>query len=97
MDPREDDVPFDDSNGGDDAVIRALRAEMLRLEAELDQLSAAARDRAEQMDELRAKLDELERLMERVRNRFRLRARLWAWSALCYGVALGMWLSWLVR
>src|SRR5215217_8825815 len=97
MDPREDDdLPFDDSDDHD-PLIRELRAEMVRLQAQIDQLMASARDRAEEVAELRARLSELEAVVERLRGRYRQSLRLWACIAGFYGVAIGMWLSWLLR
>jgi len=96
MDPREDeDPPFDD-NDDNDPVIRELRAEMVRLQAELDQLSAAVRERAEESAELRARLDELERVIERIRLRMR-RSRIWVAIGVVYGVSLGMWIGYLLH
>src|SRR5262245_28578510 len=96
MDPREDDdLSRDDSET--DPLIRELRPAMIRLEAQLDQLLAAVRDRSEEAAELRTRLAELEEAIERLRQRFRQRARLWGWSGLFYGIAIGMWLSWLLR
>lgn len=96
MDPREDDdVPYDDSD--EDPLIRELRMELVRLEAQLDQLAAAANERAEEVAELSARLAELESLMDHLRGRFRRYARMRGWIAGIYGVAVGMWLSWLLR
>lgn len=98
MDPREDedDLPFDDSDDHD-PLIRGLRAEMVRLQAQIDQLMASARDRAEEIADLKARLTELELAVERLRVRYRHGVRLWAWVAAFYGAAIGMWLSWLLR
>jgi chromosome segregation ATPase len=97
MDPREDDdLPYDDSDDND-PVIRELRNEMVRLEAQLDQLMAAARERAEEVAELRARLTELEEIVDRLRERYRRGSRLWGWIAGFYGAAIGMWVSWLLR
>ena len=97
MDPREeDDVPFD-SDDGDDPLIRSLRAEMVRLEAQLDQLLAAERERAEEAAALQVRLEELERLVAGLRDRYRRSSRMYAWIAGFWGAAIGMWLSWFVR
>ncbi len=97
MDPREDeDLPYDDSDDND-PLVRELRNEMVRLQAQLDQLNAAAQERAAEVADLRARLDELERLIDAIRARYRQKARLWGWTALFYGIAIGMWLSWLIR
>ena len=97
MDPREDDdLPYDDSDD-DDPVIRGLRNEMIRLQAQLDQLLAAARERAEEVAVLRNRLTELEHLIEGIRTRYRRNTRLWVAVAAMYGASLGMALSWFLR
>lgn len=96
MDPREeDDVPFDSDD--DHPLIRELRNEMVRLEAQLDQLRAEDRERAEEFAALKVRLDELERQIDDLRDRYRRRTRLSGWIAGFWGAAVGMWLSWLVR
>ncbi len=96
MDPREDDdIPYDEDDN--DPIIRELRTEMVRLEAQLDQLMAADRERAEEIVVLQARLTELEMVVERLRERYRRSARLWGWIAGFYGAAIGMWVSWLLR
>ena len=99
MDPREDDdIPYDsDDNDDNDPVIRSLRNEMVRLEAQLDQLMAADRERAEEIAVLRARLTELEIIVERLRDKYRRAARMWGWIAGFYGAAIGIWLGWLLR
>jgi len=95
MDPREDDdLHSDDSDH--DPVVRELRTEMVRLQAQLDQLAAAARERAVEIADLRARLTALEARMEVIKTRYR-RDRLWAWIALLYGAAMGLGLSLLMR
>ncbi|VTU00696.1 unnamed protein product [Gemmataceae bacterium] len=97
MDPREeDDVPFD-SGDNDDPLIRNLRTEMVRLEAQLDQLMAADRELAEEAAALRVRLDELEYQIATIRDRYRRSARMYGWIAGMWGVGIGMWLSWLIR
>ena len=97
MDPRDDfddDPPRDDS---DDSLVQELRAELLRLEAQLDQILAGEREHGEEVAKLERQMIELQGAMDTVRARYRQKARLWGWTALFYGVALGMWLSWLLR
>jgi uncharacterized protein involved in exopolysaccharide biosynthesis len=92
MDPREDDdLHSDDSDH--DPVVRELRTEMVRLQAQIDQLAAAARERAVEIADLRARLTTLEARMEAIKARYRRDARLWAWIAGFYGAAMGMGLS----
>jgi tetrahydromethanopterin S-methyltransferase subunit G len=94
MEPR-DDLPYDESDH--DPLIRELRAEMVRLQARLDQLTAATRDQAEEAAELRARLTELEIAVGRLRERYRRASRFWGVIGLFYGAAIGMWVSWLFR
>jgi hypothetical protein len=97
MDPREDDDIPSDWDESDDGMIRELRLEMVRLEAQLDQLLAAERERAEEIAALHNKLSELEMLVGRLRDRYRRSARVQGWVAGFWGAAIGMWLSWLLR
>ncbi|MBA4186785.1 MAG: hypothetical protein C0467_02080 [Planctomycetaceae bacterium] len=96
MDSREDDdIPFDSDE--DEAIIRELRIEIIRLEAQLDQLIAADRERAEEIGLLQARLTHLEIEVARLRERYRKSSRLWGWIAGFYGVSIGMWVNWLIR
>lgn len=97
MDPRDEDRPFDDYGDSDDALVEELRAEMIRLQAQIDQLSAAARDRAAEIAELRDRLVELELRIDVIQGRYRRGVRMWAATAAVYGVAVGLVLSWLMR
>jgi tetrahydromethanopterin S-methyltransferase subunit G len=97
MDPRDEDRPYDEFGDSDDPLIEELRAEMVRLEAQIDQLSATARDRAAEIAELRARLAELEVRIEAIQARYRRGVRLWAATAAVYGIAVGLVLSWLTR
>jgi septal ring factor EnvC (AmiA/AmiB activator) len=54
-----------------DPVVRELRAEIIRLEAQLDQLLAGVRERERESAEIRAKLAELEEGLERLKARRR--------------------------
>jgi uncharacterized protein involved in exopolysaccharide biosynthesis len=97
MNPREDDdLSFDDSDDND-PVIRELRAELVRLEAQLDQLLAAEREREAEIAELRARMEDLERAIEAIRTRFRTQFRLWVTVAALYGASIGIGISWLMR
>ena len=50
---------FDESEGTD-ATVRELRAEVIRLESQLDQLAASVRDREREAAAIRARAAELE-------------------------------------
>lgn len=97
MDPREDDDrPYDDSDEND-PLIRELRLELVRLQAQLDQLTAAVAERAEEAEAVRQRMAELEALMVHLRTRMQQRSRLVFWTGLMWGTAIGMWVSWLLR
>ena len=96
MNPYEDDdYSFDEQK--DDPSIRELRLEMARLQAQLDQLAAAARDRADEIAELRVRLNELEQCFNRLKSQYRRRVQLWTTIAVMYGSALGMLFSYFWR
>lgn len=98
MDPRDedDDFPFDESENAE-PIIRELRLEMVRLQAQIDQLAAAAQDRAGEIAQLRVRLADLESRVDAIKTRFRRDLRLWVWIAALYGTAVGMGMSWLMR
>jgi hypothetical protein len=98
MDPRddEDEFPFDESDDAE-PIIRELRTEMVRLQAQIDQLAAAAHERAAEIAELRVRLAELENRVDAIKARFRRDLKLWVWIAGLYGASMGLGLSWLLR
>lgn len=68
----DEDNSFDESSSEEtDPVIRELRAEIIRLEAQLDQLMASVRERAQESVEIRTKLVELEEGLELLKARRR--------------------------
>jgi hypothetical protein len=97
MNPNEDDdYSFDEPNDAD-PVMRELRIEMVRLQAQIDQLAASARDRAAEIGELRVRLTELELRVNAIKMRHRKNIQLWIWIAAMYGAAAGMGFSYLMR
>jgi hypothetical protein len=98
MDPNEedDDYSFDEPSETD-PVMRDLEIEMVRLQAQIDQLSASARERAEEIAELRIRLIALEQRVDALKMRYRKNVRLWIWIAAMYGAAAGMVFSYLMR
>jgi hypothetical protein len=99
MNPRDD---YDDERGPDDSadaepVIRELRAEMIRQQARIDQIAAAAHDRADEIAILRARLAELQCRSDASRSRYRRRVLLWTLAGVLYGIALGLCLSFVLR
>ena len=99
MNPSDD---HDNDFGPDDPadaepVIRELRAEMIRQQARIDQIAAAAHDRADEITILRARLTELQCRSDARRSRYRRRLWLWVLAGLLYGVALGLSLSAILR
>jgi predicted RNase H-like nuclease (RuvC/YqgF family) len=99
MNPRDDeDPPFDDFDDTDsDPVVRELKTEMVRLQAQIDQLAAAARERAAEIADLRVRLTELELRFEVIKARHRKDLKVWAWAMAMYGTAMGLGLSYLLR
>src|SRR4029078_13016012 len=100
MDPRDE--PQDDDFGPDESadaepIIRELRTEMIRLQAQIDQIAAAAHDRAGEIAILRVRLVELERRLNRISGVHRRNLRIWIAIAALYGTALGLGLSYLLR
>ena len=97
MNPNEDDdYSFDESNETD-PVMRELRIEMVRLQAQIDQLAASARERAAEIAELRIRLTDLELRVNSLRTRHRRTLQLWICIAAMYGAAAGMGFSYLMR
>jgi ABC-type phosphate transport system auxiliary subunit len=92
----EDDNSFEDFNDAD-PIMEELRIEMVRLQAQIDQLSASARERAAEIAELRARLTELELRVDGLNALHRRRVRMWIWIAAMYGAAGGMLFSYLMR
>ncbi len=93
MNPRDGhDNDFDDSADAE-PVIRELRAEMIRQQARIDQIAAAAHDRADEITILRARLAEFQCKSDARRSRDRRRLWLWMLAGILYGVALGLGLS----
>ncbi len=86
------DDEYDGPDGSEDTdpIIRELRAEIVRLEAQLDQLMASVRERAEEAAEIRTKLAELEQAIDRLRARRLRDERLLVLAWLMVVVSLAM-------
>lgn len=104
MEPRDEnddddlgpDDPAEPSDSTDaEPIIRELRAEMIRLQAQIDQIAAAAHDRAGEIAILRARLIELERRLDAIHARHRRALKIWIAIAAAYGIAVGLGLSYL--
>ena len=67
----DDDYDSPDESEDTDPVIRELRAEIIRLEAQLDQLTASVRERAEEAALIQVQLAELEVRLARLEARRR--------------------------
>ena len=84
----------DDFDGPEetDSVIRELRSEIVRLEAQLDQLSASVRERAEESALISAQIAELQRAVAQLRARQRRDARLLvlAWVMVLMSLAMSL-------
>jgi hypothetical protein len=88
----------DEDNGYDgsedtDLSVHALRAEIVRLEAQLDQLTACVRERAREAAEIRAKLVMLEEGLERLKARRRRDEKILIAVWMMLVLSLGLWLS----
>jgi ABC-type phosphate transport system auxiliary subunit len=92
----EEDYSFEDPNDAD-LVMEELRIEMVRLQAQIDQLSASAQERAAEIAALRLRLTDLELRVDGLNALHRRRVRMWIWIAAMYGAAAGMGLSYLVK
>ncbi len=81
-----------DSPEETDSVIRELRLEIIRLEAQLDQLTASVRERAEETAAITTQLAELKLAVERLRARQRRDARLLvlAWALTVVALAMSV-------
>jgi uncharacterized protein involved in exopolysaccharide biosynthesis len=93
----EDDYSFDEPNDADPIILRELRIEMVRLQAQVDQLMASTQERAAEIAALQARLTELELRVDGFKARHRRNVRLWFWIAAMYGAAAGMGFSYLMR
>jgi septal ring factor EnvC (AmiA/AmiB activator) len=86
---------YEDSNESEDAdpTVRGLRTEILRLEAQLDQLTASVRERAEESARIQAKLVELEQRLGRLEARRRRDSRLilMSWAMMILSTALSVY------
>ena len=99
MNPRDD---FESDFGPDDSadpepVIRELRTEMIRQQARIDQIAAAAHDRADEIAILRARLAELQGRSDAYRARHRRSIRVWLLAGILYGLAVGATLGFMLR
>ena len=70
---------------------------MIRQQARIDQIAAAAHDRADEITILRARLMELQCRSDARRQRYRRSLWLWVLGGVLYGVALGLSLSFILR
>ena len=92
---------YDDDNDSDeysesedtDPMIRELRSEIVRLEAQLDQLTASVRERAAETAEIRVRLTELEEALTRLEARRRRDEKLiiLAWVMVAASLALSVY------
>jgi predicted nuclease with TOPRIM domain len=92
----DDDSLYDETNDAEPAM-QELRIEMIRLQAEIDQLAASARERASEIAELRDRMTDLELRFSSLVLRHRRRTWLWVLIAAMYGAAAGMGFSYLMR
>ena len=67
----DDDYDGPDESEDTDPIIRELQTEIIRLEAQLDQLRACVRETTEEMAEIRARVAEMEARVARLEARRR--------------------------
>ncbi len=89
----DDEYEGSDESEDTDPTIRGLRAEIIRLEAQLDQLTASVRERAEESARIQAKLVELEMRLNRLEARRRRDSRLilMSWVMMILSMALSIY------
>ncbi len=87
----DDDYEGSDGSEDTDPMIRELRTEILRLEAQLDQLSASVRERAEESALIQAKLAVLELRIARLEAGRRQDARIVRLTWWFVSSSLGLW------
>ena len=76
MSQYDDEYERPDESEETDPIVRQLRLQIVRLEAQLDQLLASVRERAEEAAEIRVRLAELEEALDRLIARRRRDERL---------------------
>lgn len=86
----DDDYDSPDESEDTDPVIRELRAEIIRLEAQLDQLTANVRERVEKTAIIQAQLAELEVRIARLEARRRRDEKLLVVAWVIAGAALAL-------
>jgi septal ring factor EnvC (AmiA/AmiB activator) len=93
----DDDFEGPDESEDTDPTIRELRAEIIRLEAQLDQLTASVREQAAESALIQAKLVELEARIVRLEARRRRDEKLivlaWVIGVLSLALALYTYLA----
>jgi hypothetical protein len=84
---------YDDLDESEETTVRELRAEIVRLEAQLDQLTASVREGVAEAAIIQARLVELERRVVRLEARRRRDARLVvvAWVLMVLSLALSLY------
>lgn len=97
MNPDDDNDDSSEEPNETDPAIRVLHLEMVRLQAQIDQLTASAWERAREIEEMNLRLAELIARVNDLKNRQRMHARLWIWIAALFGAVAGLGLSYLVR
>ncbi len=85
-----DDYEGSDESEDTDLIVHELRAKIIRLEAQLDQLTASVRERTAESALIQAKLAELEMRVARLeasrRRDARLRRLIWGLLSMSFGM-----------
>ena len=92
MSQYDDEHDNPDESEDTDPFIHELRVKIIRLEAQLDQLQASTRERAEESAQIRVKLMELEEALDRLKARRRRDERLLllAWLMVVLSLAMSL-------
>jgi uncharacterized protein involved in exopolysaccharide biosynthesis len=88
----DDNYDSPDESEDTDPIIRELRTEIIRLEAQLDQLTASVRERAEEAVIIRVQLAELEARLTQLEARCRRDALFLTLAWLMVSTSFGLWL-----
>ena len=86
-----DDYESSDGSEDTDATVRELRTEIIRLEAQLDQLTASVRERTAESALIQARLTDLELRVAHLESRRRRDARLLRLTWVLIFLSLALW------
>jgi septal ring factor EnvC (AmiA/AmiB activator) len=88
----DDEYDSPDESEETDPIVRELRAEIIRLEAQLDQLTASVREQTAEAAVIQVQLVELERRVAQLEARRRRDAQFLVLAWVMLGASFGLWL-----